>query len=201
MISVYQLKSRFQRLLRPILSLMRRIGITPNQITLSAIVFSLFLGICLWNAEQFRAALWIVPFGLFIRMALNALDGMMAQTYQLKSRQGEVLNELGDVISDMVIFIPLIKLQGVNTLIATLFICLAIINEFAGLLGKVVSGIRRYDGPMGKSDRVFVIGLLLLLGFFFPVILSFANYVLLSCIVLMIVSTYTRISGALKNKE
>ena len=39
-------------------------------------------------------------------------------------------------------------------------IVLAVICEFAGVLGPTVGASRRYDGPMGKSDRAFVFGAL-----------------------------------------
>lgn len=45
-----------------------------------------------------------LPIGLLIRMALNALDGMMARTYNQTSKKGELLNEIGDVVSDVFVF-------------------------------------------------------------------------------------------------
>jgi len=39
-------------------------------------------------------------------------------------------------------------------------IVLAAMSEFAGALGPTVGASRRYDGPMGKSDRAFVFGAL-----------------------------------------
>ncbi|MEO6453063.1 MAG: CDP-alcohol phosphatidyltransferase family protein [Ginsengibacter sp.] len=47
-------------------------------------------------------------------MALNALDGMMARIYNQQTKKGEVLNELGDVISDLFIFFPLLKYEQTN---------------------------------------------------------------------------------------
>jgi CDP-diacylglycerol--glycerol-3-phosphate 3-phosphatidyltransferase len=41
-----------------------------------------------------------------------------------------------------------------------LVIVLAIVSEYAGVLGPAVGASRRYDGPMGKSDRAFVFGAL-----------------------------------------
>ena len=92
-------------------------------------------------------------------MALNALDGMMARSYNQQSKKGEALNELGDLISDFFIFLPLIKFEPANIFLVIVFICISIINEFSGLLGKVLSNKRRYDGPMGKSDRALVMGI------------------------------------------
>ena len=39
-------------------------------------------------------------------------------------------------------------------------ITLAGLSEFAGALGPTVGASRRYDGPLGKSDRAFIFGAL-----------------------------------------
>ena len=101
-------------------------------------------------------------------MALNTLDGMMARMHDMKSVPGEMLNELGDVLSDAVMFLPLVKLPGVTSWYVLSFIFLAMLNEFVGVLTKAATGVRRYDGPMGRSDRAVVLGLTCLLFFFWP---------------------------------
>ena len=42
-------------------------------------------------------------------------------------------------------------------------VTLAIISEMTGVVAVQIGASRRYDGPMGKSDRAFVFGLLCLL--------------------------------------
>ena len=79
MISVYSIKPQFQRVLTPILELLHRAKVTANQITLWACVLSLVIGILFWFAGDVGTWLYLcLPVGLLIRMALNALDGMMA---------------------------------------------------------------------------------------------------------------------------
>jgi CDP-diacylglycerol--glycerol-3-phosphate 3-phosphatidyltransferase len=92
-------------------------------------------------------------------MALNALDGMMARTFNLTSRGGAVLNELGDVVSDALVIWPLALVPGVHVGWVAALLWLTALNEFAGVLGASVSGERRYEGPMGKSDRTLVWGI------------------------------------------
>ena len=70
-----------------------------------------------------------------------------------------MLNEVGDVVSDTIIYFPLLKYHPESLYFIVAFIALSIINEYAGVMGKVLSAERRYDGPMGKSDRAFVLGL------------------------------------------
>ena len=182
----------------PILKGLHKAGISANQITISSILLSLFIGICFWFAGSNKYLFLALPIGLFIRMALNALDGMMARTYNQQTKKGEILNEIGDVISDLFIFFPLIIFEKEHLYLIIAFLCLSIVNEFAGILGKVVSNTRRYDGPMGKSDRALVIGLYGLLSFFSIGFGNYSAWIFLGIIILILISTLTRIKKALK---
>jgi len=158
MISIYNIKPRFQRLLTPVLTALHKAGVTANQITLSSLALSFCIGFTCWFGPEHHLLFLALPIGLFIRMALNALDGMMARTYNQQSKSGELLNELGDVVSDLFVFFPLLRFEWNNVYLIVLFISLSTVNEFAGIMGKVISGERRYEGPMGKSDRAFALG-------------------------------------------
>ena len=107
----------------------------------------------------------LIPLLMFIRMALNAIDGMLAREHDLRSPLGAMLNELGDVVSDTVLYLPLGLIPGVSMAAAAVFAVLAVVSELAGVAAVQIGASRRYDGPMGKSDRAFAIGFIgLLLG-------------------------------------
>ena len=102
---------------------------------------------------------------------------------------------MGDVLSDAVMFFPLVKLPGVTPGWVLLFIFLALLNEFIGVLTKAATGVRRYDGPMGKSDRAVVLGLTCLLFFFFPAVKVSFDYIFAGMSLLLVASS------AAPNKE
>lgn len=197
MISVYKLKPRFQQLLTPVLLFLHRNHITANQITVGSIALSVIIGILFWNADISKWFFLSLPIGLLIRMALNALDGMMARKFNQTSKLGEVLNEVGDIVSDVIIFFPLLKFQPESLYLIVIFIILSVINEFAGLMGKIVGKERRYDGPMGKSDRALVLGIYGLAVFFGADISGISQYIFSVIIVLLTTSTYIRLKKSL----
>lgn len=201
MISIYNIKPQFQRLLTPILEWMHRKDITANQITVSACILSVIIGVMFWLAEDNKWFFLALPIGLLLRMALNALDGMMARRYNQISRKGEMLNELGDVVSDTIIFLPLLKYQPESLYLIVIFIAMSIINEFAGVMGKVISNQRNYDGPMGKSDRAFIIGLYGLACLCGADISSYSMCIFSVINLLLLVSTWIRIKKALDGKS
>jgi CDP-diacylglycerol--glycerol-3-phosphate 3-phosphatidyltransferase len=199
MISIYNIKPKFQAFLRPVLDLLHKMRVTANQITISSLCLSLIIGLLFWFADSCNLFFLALPIGLFLRMALNALDGMMARTYNQQSKKGELLNELGDVVSDLFIFFPLLKFEPSNLYLVVIFISLSVVNEFSGLLGKVISGQRRYEGPMGKSDRAFVMGLYGLLAFLSVDITPYSVYIFAVINVLLIFSTAIRTAKTLKS--
>lgn len=161
--SIYDLKPRFQALLRPLVKSLAEAGVTANHVTIAAMIVSFIVGaaIVLFPAEKWL--LLLMPLALFVRMALNAIDGMLAREYKMKSSLGAILNELGDVLSDTALYLPLGLVPGVNSIYIVAITILAIVSEMTGVVALQIGAQRRYDGPMGKSDRAFAFGLLCLL--------------------------------------
>ena len=197
MISVYKIKPAFQKLLQPVLKALYNKGVTANQLTIIAILFSMGLGMMFLYYPTYRIILLLLPLGLLIRMALNALDGMMARQYNMQSKLGEQLNELGDVISDLAIFLPFVIIPNSNPAIIIAFAILSIINEFAGVLGKTISGDRRYDGPMGKSDRALLVGIFCVIYFFWNGIELYTDWIFGGACALIVISTFIRLKKTL----
>ncbi len=160
MISIYQLKPRFQNLLRPLVQRLYDNGTTANQITVLAGIVSLLVGLLIAGFAQHAWVFVLIPLWMILRMALNAIDGMLAREFGQQSRLGAYLNELCDVIADSALILPFALLPGVSLAPVLLVTLLAVFSEYAGVLGPMVGVSRRYDGPMGKSDRAFVLGVL-----------------------------------------
>jgi phosphatidylglycerophosphate synthase len=158
--SVYQLKPAFQRRLRPAVGALAAIGVTANAVTVAAVVLSLVVGSLVALLPNTTWPLLLLPVALLLRMALNAVDGMLAREHDMRSRLGAVLNELGDVVSDAALYLPLALVAAFHPALVVAIVLLAALTEFTGVLGPMVGAERRYDGPMGKSDRALVFGLL-----------------------------------------
>jgi CDP-diacylglycerol---glycerol-3-phosphate 3-phosphatidyltransferase len=168
MASVYDLKPKFQNLLRPLVRQIAARGVTANQITLFAALWSVGHGLLIAFNPENRLWFLLLPVTLFARMALNAVDGMLAREHKQKSRLGAMLNEVSDVISDAALYLPFALVAGLSPIAAVLSVVLAGLSEMTGVTAVTIGAQRRYDGPMGKSDRATVygaLGLLLGLGF------------------------------------
>lgn len=160
--SIYQLKSRFQALLRPGVQRLHALGVTANQVTSFACVVSVALGLWLFFAAPPVAAFAWIAVWMLLRMGLNAVDGMLAREHGQQTHLGAFLNELTDVVSDAALYLPFVGVAPFSPFWVGLLIVLAGLSEFAGALGPTIGASRRYDGPLGKSDRAFVFGMLAL---------------------------------------
>jgi len=137
-------------------------GITANQVTLLACVLSILIGLFVAFQSDSNRWMLLLPAFLFVRMALNAIDGMLAREFGQKSELGAYLNELTDVLSDVFLYLPFAYLPGFDPLWIGAVIVLAVISEMTGVVAVMTGASRRYDGPMGKSDRAFFFGVLAL---------------------------------------
>ncbi|MCG3471213.1 CDP-alcohol phosphatidyltransferase family protein [Xenorhabdus bovienii] len=195
--TIYDLKPRFQNLLRPIVIYLYKQGITANQVTLTALFLSIFAG-SLLSLFPSPHLYWLLPVFLFIRMALNAIDGMLAREHNQKSHLGAIYNELGDVISDVALYLPFCLLPDVNSLSLLIIVFLTILTEFIGVLAQTIGASRRYDGPIGKSDRAFIFGAYGLIIAIFPSTLGWSSSLFAFMIILLLVTCYQRVVKALR---
>ncbi len=154
--SIYQLKPAFQDLLRPLVNALARAGVTANQVTILAAVLCAAVGVAVGTLDDPRILL-LLPLALFLRMALNAVDGMLAREHAQQSKPGAILNELGDVVGDAAMYLPLALRPGFPSVAIVVFVLLGVIVEMTGVIGVQIGASRRYDG-FGKSDRAFMIG-------------------------------------------
>ena len=195
MVSIYQLKPRFQSLLRPVTRYCAGVGITANGVTLAAMLISLALGALLAIAGGQRTMFLLLPLWMFLRMAFNAIDGMLAREFGQKSALGAYLNELSDVISDAALYLPFVAIAPFGWASVGAVVFLAAVSEMAGALGPMIGAERRYDGPMGKSDRAFIFGAL---GLWVGLTLSlpdWAFWIMPAIAVAIVVNIFNRVRG------
>ncbi|QGM45448.1 CDP-alcohol phosphatidyltransferase family protein [Methylocystis heyeri] len=198
--TLYALKPRFQALLRPIAARAVARGVTANQVTVTTAALSCLLGALLaWSSHP--GLFLLLPLWLFTRMALNAIDGMMAREFGQKSRLGAYLNEICDVVSDAALILPFAAVTpfGPSWIVAVAF--LAALSEYAGVMGPLAGASRRYDGPFGKSDRAFAFGALGAAIGLFGRLPGWADWLMPIFALLLIITTANRIRRGVAEAE
>ncbi len=180
---IYSIKPYFQKVLNPISNYFIKIKLHPTIINLLALVISIAMGFVFFIAKYNTLFFILIPIFAFFRIALNALDGMVARGLNVSSKKGEVYNEFLDRLSDAIIFTCL-SYSFVNTITIDIkfftsninsSICLILgfitiiailLNSYLGILGKSAGTERIYTGLIGKADRMFYLGLTSIIAIF-----------------------------------
>ncbi len=198
MLSTYLLKSRFQSVLRPLAVRLYRAGVTANQITIGACLMSLALGAAAIALPDRNYLFLLISFWCLLRMVANALDGMLAREYGQATPQGAVLNEVGDVVSDIALYLPFAFVASSHPWRVVAVVLLAVFIEIAGQLSAAHGRDRGYQGPMGNSDRALVFGIAgLLIGWGMP-FGGYLNGLWALVAVLLVITIFNRCRAAVQ---
>lgn len=153
---IYKTKPKFQKILKPIADFLAKLKVHPTYINFAALIVSIIAGFLIYYSSFNLILLLWIPFLAFIRIAFNALDGLVARQMKVKNQKfGEVLNELVDRFSDMAFFIGIAFVAYVNTNLALMVFIFVLLVSYTGIVGKSAGGKRQYSAVMGKADRMF----------------------------------------------
>jgi len=129
-------------------------GIHPDSVSYSSVVAAAAAAACFFYSGR---TLWLViPAAMFcyLRLWFNMLDGMVALASGKASRHGEIVNELPDRISDILIFAGVAH-SGLNSpTLAYWAALLAVLTAYVGILGQAVGVQREFSGLMTKPWRM-----------------------------------------------
>ena len=184
-----------------------RYGIHPDAISYLSIVAALFAAIFFWKSGQTRWLLIIAPLFCYLRLWLNMLDGMVAVAANKASRRGQMLNDLPDRISDIIIFVGVAHSGLMNPLIGYWAAIFSVFTAYVGLFGQALGGQREFDGLMSKPWRMVTLSIGAWINFAIAVPIHRFSILDVTCLVVIagcietIVVRLIRVSAALQNKR
>ena len=143
----------FQRRFRPIADRLADAGVTANQVTITAGLLSCAAGTTIIAAPGARWPLLLIPLVLCVRLPCNHIDGILAREHGMATPLGAILNDLIDVVSDVMLYLPMALVAGVTPELLVPAVVLGVLSEFAGILGQANGAERRHDGPLSKFPR------------------------------------------------
>src|SRR3954470_11464206 len=176
--SNYQPSSR-----RPIAAVFRRTGdaatrfcirhgIDADALSYLSIVAALIGAIGFWKSGATRWLLIVAPLFCYLRLWFNMLDGLVAFAAEKASRRGEILNDLPDRVSDIVIFVGIAHSGLMNPFIGYWAAIFAVLTSYVGLFGQALGVPRQFGGVMSKPWRMVGLSVGTWLTFFLPLQLS-----------------------------
>jgi len=161
----YQLTSHrpiaqiFRRTGKGATNLCVRLGIPPDAISYLSIVAALAAALCFWKSGTNTWLLIVAPLFCYLRLWFNMLDGMVAVAAGKASARGEIVNDLPDRISDVIIFAGVAQSDLMNPLIGYWTAILSLLTAYVGLFGQAIGGRREFGGIMSKPWRMVALSL------------------------------------------
>jgi CDP-diacylglycerol--glycerol-3-phosphate 3-phosphatidyltransferase len=162
---LYRLKPASQRLVEPLADGLARRRISPDAISAAAVVAAALGGACLAGSTGIPALLLVVPFLAAARLILNLLDGMVARRTGTSRPMGEVWNEVGDRLGDVLFIGALAFVPAVGPALALGAALAAVLASFVGLAARAAGGRRLYGGILSKPGRMIVLAVAAPLAF------------------------------------
>ena len=158
--STYQPTSRrpiaeaFRRTANGAVHICVRWGVHPDAISYLSIVAAACAAVCFWQALEHRWLLLVGPVFCYLRLWFNMLDGMVALASGKASWRGEILNDLPDRVSDVLIFVGVAH-SGLCAVASGYWAAiLALLTAYVGMFGQAVGVQREFGGLMSKPWRM-----------------------------------------------
>ena len=162
-----ELKTRSRAWPRAVARALARAGFTPNQVSVLSVAFAIGAGVAFYQAAQaMRGPVWawlvVAAACIQLRLLCNLLDGLLAIEGGLKSRTGDLYNEVPDRFGDMAILYGaglMLYLYPYGMTLTWGMIVLAVLTAYARVLGGSLGLPQDFVGPMAKQHRMFTITL------------------------------------------
>ncbi len=187
-------------------------GIHPDAISYLSILAALVAAICFWKSGEIPSLLIVAPLFCYLRLWFNMLDGMVAVAAGKASARGEILNDLHDRISDVIIFVGVAHSGLMNPIVGYWTAIFALLTAYVGLFGQALGLQREFGGMMSKPWRMVALSLgawvTLACRFYGPsfdlgrlTILDWTCVVVIAGCLQTIIVRLKRIMAALENKR
>ena len=165
MTSTYEPTSR-----RPIAGLFRRsahsavrvavrAGIHPDVFSYASIVAAAIAAWLFWQSRTHPRYIVLAIAFAMLRLWLNMFDGMVALAAGKASKKGEIVNDLPDRISDVLIFAGVAHSGWCNAFYAYWVAIASVIVAYVGLFGQAVGVQREFSGVMAKPWRIVLLSI------------------------------------------
>lgn len=181
-------------------------NITPNQISVASIFFSLLSGICILlinTQSNFELWFYSILAALFIQMRLlcNLFDGMVAMEGGKSTKSGELYNDIPDRISDSIIFICIgysLSLVTWGAQLGFFAALIAMMTAYVRVLGSSMGAGSCFKGPMAKQHRMAITTFALVLTPIEFIILE-ENYLLFLTLIIIGIGTVITVCNRVLN--
>lgn len=140
-------------------------NITPNQISITSVVFAAIGAACLLLSGQYggitaMVLLLLAALSIQLRLLCNLFDGMVAVEGGKSTPSGELFNDIPDRIADPLLLVAAGYAVSSSAWVVELGWCaglLAVMTAYVRTLSASIGAPVNFAGPMAKQHRMAVL--------------------------------------------
>ena len=156
-INLYRLKPASLRAVEPLVAFCLRRGVQPDTLTLLAVPVALAGAVAIGVSPLLPGLLLLVPVAAALRLVLNLLDGAVARRTGASHPRGELYNEIGDRVGDVLLLGAPALVPDVEGRAVLLGVLLAVLASYVGITVRAAGGRRLYHGILAKPGRMVLL--------------------------------------------
>lgn len=146
-----------ERVLDPFVAGVRRLGLTPDGVSVLAVLAAATAGLSFYLAGDRPAFYLLGAFLVFCNGVLDLIDGALARELDQSSSGGDLLDHVLDRYADVLIIAGLAAGRGVYGL-GFAAVTGVLMTSYLGTQAQAVGLDRVYGGIMGRADRLVLVG-------------------------------------------
>ncbi|MEN6512909.1 CDP-alcohol phosphatidyltransferase family protein [Methanoculleus sp.] len=147
-----QFRPHVQGIVQPVVDLARKIGITPNGLSLASFLVSILAGIAFYAGG---VALGVVM--VAFNAVFDALDGALARDMGVAGLRGDFLDHVIDRYADIFIITGIFAGGAASWPIGVFALTGVLMSSYLGTQAQAVGVGRFYGGLLGRADRLVLI--------------------------------------------
>ena len=147
-----QFRPHVQGIIQPMVNLMRRIGVTPNALTIASFFVSVLAGIAFYAGGVVLGTIMVAFNAVF-----DALDGALARDMGVAGLRGDFLDHVIDRYADIFIITGIFAGGAAPWPIGVLALTGVLMSSYLGTQAQAVGVGRFYGGLLGRADRLVLI--------------------------------------------
>ena len=147
-----QFRPQVQGIIQPVVNLMRKIGVTPNGLSLASFFVSALAGIAFYAGGVVLGVVMVALNAVF-----DALDGALALDLGIAGRRGGFLDHVIDRYADIFIITGIFAGGAASWPIGVFALTGVLMSSYLGTQAQAVGVGRFYGGILGRADRLVLI--------------------------------------------
>jgi len=183
-----QFRPHMQGITRPVVTLTRKLGITPNELSVASFFVSVLAGIAFYAGDIVVGVTMVALNAIF-----DALDGALARDMGVAGPRGDFLDHVIDRYADIFIITGIFAGGAAPWPIGVFALTGVLMSSYLGTQAQAVGVGRYYGGILGRADRLVLIIMASILTIAIPGEIYGLNYLGWILVIFGILGHYTAI--------